>query len=141
MKKEEFYPDHMNAFNWLVIFSLIIAPLDWQIKLLILGIIASLISIIFHAYSEIKFEVRDRLIEIKSIMEMHGLSNEEAEEKLDAMDRQYELDIKKQQINQQTHNAVAMRLYIRYFLIFVVCAVVFYLSEYPNLKNLLDMFF
>ena len=74
-------------------------------------------------------------------MEMHGLSNEEAEEKLDAMDRQYELDIKKQQINQQTHNAVAMRLYIRYFLIFVVCAVVFYLSEYPNLKNLLDMFF
>lgn len=125
-----------NIFLWMVIISLIIIPIGWQYKLLIMTIFISVYHIINTGISEIK----ETLSEIIINQKIYGTSEDEYEKIANEMEAELKVEEIKTKLQKPIHEHIAARLYLLYIFVFIIMAGVLYLSEYPNLKNLLDTF-
>ena len=54
------------------------------------------------------------------------------------IEKEHKVEELKAKMQKPIHNHIAARLYLIYIVAFIILAGVMYLSEYPNLKNLLD---
>ena len=132
MKK--FNVEISNILFWMVIISLIITPIAWQYKLLIMTIFMSLYHIINTGISEIK----ESLDEVIINQRIYATSEDELENLKNEIEKEHKAEELKAKMQKPIHNHIAARLYLIYIVAFIIMAGVMYLSEYPNLKNLLD---
>ena len=123
-------------FIWMVILSIIITPIGWQYKLLIMTIIFSMFHLIGTGVSEIK----ETLSEIIINQKIYGTSEDEYEKIANEMEAELKVEELKTKLQKPIHEHIAARLYLLYIFVFIIMAAILYLSEYPNLKNLLDTF-
>lgn len=134
----------MNSFNneirgifiWMVFLSIIITPIGWQYKLLIMTIILTMLNLIGTGISEIK----ETLSEIIINQKIYGTSEDEYEKVANEIEAELKVEELKTKLQKPIHEHIAARLYLLYIFVFIIMAGVLYLSEYPNLKNLLDTF-
>ena len=125
-----------NILFWMVILSLIIIPIGWQYKLLILTIFMS----VEHSISRGISDIKETLSEIIFNQEIYSTSEDEYEKKVNEMEQRLKVEEPKKNLQKPIRNHIAARLYLIYIVVFIIMAGVMYLSEYPNLKNLLDTF-
>ena len=127
------HSDISNIYLWMIIISLIITPISWQYKLLILTITA----LIFHLIHTGIVDIKEKLAEVILVQQIYSTPDEELENLRNTLEAQH----KKEELKENVYNDyVAVRLYAIYACLFIILAGVMYLSEYPNLKNLLDTF-
>ena len=125
-----------NILFWMVILSLIIIPIGWQYKLLIMTIFMS----VEHSISRGISDIKETLSEIIFNQEIYSTSEDEYEKKVNEMEQRLKVEELKKNLQKPIRNHIAARLYLIYIVVFIIMAGVMYLSEYPNLKNLLDTF-
>jgi len=126
----KFDSDVSNIFLWTVIISLIITPIAWQYKLVIMTIV----SLIFHLMYSGIVDIKEKLAEVILVQRIYGTPDEELENLRNILEAEH----KEEELKENDY--IRLKLYAIYVCLFIILAGVMYLSEYPNLKNLLDTF-
>ena len=124
----KFNSDIANIYVWIVLISLIITPISWQYKLLIF----SITFLIFHQIYTGIADIKEKLERVILVQKLYSTPDEELENLRNSLVEQS----KKEELEENDY--VAIRLYAFYTCVFIILAGIMYLSEYPNLKNLLD---
>lgn len=112
----------------MVLISLIITPISWQYKLLIF----SITFLIFHLIHTGIADINEKLERVILVQKLYSTPDEELENLRNSLVAQS----KKEELEENDY--IAIRLYAFYTCVFIILAGVMYLSEYPNLKNLID---
>lgn len=82
-------------------------------------------------------DIKEKLAQVILVQKIYSTPDEESENLRNTLEAQH----KEEELKQNDYNDyVAVRLYALYACAFIILAGVMYLSEYPNLKNLLDTF-
>ena len=102
---------------------------------------------LFFCSASIKFlintgisEIKESLTEVIINQRIYATSEDELENLKNEIEKEHKVEELKTKMQKPIHNHIAARLYLIYIVGFIIIAGVMYLSESPNLKNLLDTF-